>query len=302
MVRIKKVAIIDSYEGNGHCFSFPAIINGWDRSKIHLCPFENITSYLPKYITPAEKLRDVFIATEVWMQNPNTAIDICQFAQTKAVAKSPLKALEDCDVAFLLNDEPDDRNSLLRSLISAKKPIFVDKLLARDVCELDSIRISQVFDNQVFCASALKYSSFFDDVRPFKSVRETHIQVPKTWLMYGVHAVEMFLNDKLLENSTFEIITSARSRNQTGRTLKIALDSPSELGTSVVYLAASGDSETPFSVKQVGCEGEISYFELVDPFSAFVRMLLDFNEYTKSKVSVGKFWSNQRKIVEILSK
>lgn len=301
MYNIKRVAIIDSYSGNGHCYSFPAIMNGWNATKAYLCPFKNINDYLSSYTTPDNNIKGVFHAASVWMSNFVKANDISSFAQIQHVASSPLEAAKLCDVIFLLNDEPDARNSLLKSLVSAEKPIFVDKLLARSTSELEDIRSAQVFKNQIFSASGIRYSSFFDFVAPFKNVSKTFIQVPNSWKMYGVHAVEMFLDDKFLANSSFEVLDSIESRETGGRILSMGVKSKSDHYSSLVQLEATGEASTSISVKQIGFEGEVLHFVLADPFTAFVRMMLDFNEYSTSNARVETFWANQRRVIELLS-
>jgi hypothetical protein len=301
-MHLKRVAIIDSYEGNGHCFSFPAIMNGWNSHKKHICPYRAIPEYLTKYSTPNLDVEKAFRATRVWMREKQLAQDVSEFARVTKISMSPLEAIKDCDVAFLLNDEPDDRNSLLNTLISTGKPIFVDKLLTRRATELSEIRTSQILENQIFSASGMKYAPVFDALVPFLETGETYITVPKSWPLYGIHAVELFLQPTLLGHASYEVIGDSKSMGLAGRILKIVVSSQSTNRRSLVYLEASGQIDTPFSVKQISLEGVESYFELKNPFLAFVRLILDFYEYLESNARVHQYWSNQRSALEILSR
>lgn len=300
--KLKRVAIIDNFEGNGHCFSFPAIMNGWDPRESHLCPFPSIPEYLLKHSAPNAEVKKIFNATSVWLQEPNQAKNVFAFAKLKHVASTPLGAIDNCDVVFLLNDEPDSRNFMLKTLIPLGKPIFVDKLLSRHTNELDEICNAQVFENQIFSASAMKYSPVFDALSPFCSVSKTHIKVPKSWRMYGIHAIEMFLNSSLLLDCSYEIVNSHALEINGGQIVRLAVKSASKDLSSEVFLEASGKPNTVFSVSQVGRDGEETEVVMNDPFWAFVRMILDFKSYTESNYQVTQYWLDQRRAIEILSR
>ena len=63
-----KLGIIGMSAGNGHPFSWSAIINGYDKLEMEKCGFPSIPEYLASQKWPEDKLQGSQV-TAVWTQN-----------------------------------------------------------------------------------------------------------------------------------------------------------------------------------------------------------------------------------------
>ena len=62
------IGLIGYSDGNGHPFSWSAIVNGFNQKYLNKCPFPIIREYLSEEKNKYEKINDVNIS-HIWTQN-----------------------------------------------------------------------------------------------------------------------------------------------------------------------------------------------------------------------------------------
>ena len=72
-----RLGLIGISEGNGHPYSWAAIINGYDKKLMLDCGFPVIPQYLSKHKFPEESIKSLSV-THIWTQNIKTSQKISQ--------------------------------------------------------------------------------------------------------------------------------------------------------------------------------------------------------------------------------
>ncbi len=295
---MRTVAILDSYPGNGHCYSFSAIINGLSVDNLEICPFSGIRKYITNYSTPHHKLSKEFTVNSVWMKDINESKRVSAFAGVPHIGSTFMESATRCDVIIITNDEPDDRNEMLLNLLPLGKPIFVDKLLARNLSELRKIQDSIQYTGQIYSGSSLPVAPDFEHLELNRAdVANTVIQVPKSWKLYGIHAVALFLQ-KIGYRTEGLVVKSSCDFSGGGRIIEFE-SATNEIST--VKLVATGLDNSKFLVLQTLSNLQTVTFELLDPFSSFCNLLLDFYNSVVEPSSQTEYWCNQMKLIEVLN-
>ena len=292
-----KVAIIGSSPGNGHCFSFSAIMNGLNSEFLHLCPFRTIREYLPSYETPHLRINEVFSANSIWMQDRQLAKDVSLFSSIPFIGSSYWDAASKSDVIMITIDEPDLRNEMLWDLMSLGKPIFVDKLLTRSIEELRRLEASVSFPRQIWSASAMAFLPIAKDLVRLSAATRTTISVPKSWSLYGIHAAELFLHLCDSQSLKYEFQESFTLPNG-GRRMIFEIDGHAD---REVVLVASGKSDSPFSIEQILQSGEIIRQVMNNPFEPFCRMLMAYHDFLSEHLVAEDYWQNQHRLLSLVN-
>jgi hypothetical protein len=159
-----KLGIVDSSYGNGHMFSFSSLFNGYEPSELMNCPFPAIVNYLPNYETPVDSLRKRAEISAVWMQDFEYAKDIARFGRISSIYSDINSLIKNVDGIIITNDEPVGRDSVLRTCLDSGKIVFVDKMIARTPDILEEYLSLQHYPGQIYCASAISFSSAVNEV------------------------------------------------------------------------------------------------------------------------------------------
>ena len=73
--KIINIGIIGISDGNGHPYSWSAIINGYNKNYIDNCPYPIIIDYLKKNNPPSKNFQN-FKITHIWTQDINISKNI----------------------------------------------------------------------------------------------------------------------------------------------------------------------------------------------------------------------------------
>lgn len=262
-----KLGILDSSPGNGHMFSFSALFNGYEKSELTTCPFPAIIDYLPKYETPVQALSKLASVTDIWMPSNRYASRVARFAKIPNVHKNFETFLEAVDGIILTNDNPIGREGILDACIKTGKPVFVDKLLANSRSEFARIINSQHFLGQIFCASGAGFSRDFENLPWDDAVENAIISTPKSWDIYGIHVVDIFLKFAERNRIEYEIGELIREGDTAMRVIEVSGETNRNIVIKALGKVDSAISATIYS----GSESRVA--TLTDPFFAFSEML-----------------------------
>ena len=271
MTKKINIGLIGYSDGNGHPFSWSAIVNGFNQKYLNKCPFPVIRDYLSEEKNKYEKLSEVNIS-HIWTQNNFYSKLISDFAYIPNIVENYYDMIDNIDAVMLARD--DFENHLYYSLpfIEAGVPIYIDKPIANRVDELENILSKQIYKGQIFSHSALRYAEEFNFDRKYLSnfgmINEVIAKAPKDWSHYSIHIIEPVVHAFGL-NSNFKLI-NRETYGKKGKILHLKWDNiPS------VKFITTGEIDSAISIEIIGTnKSEKIIFQ--DTYNAFKSCIIDF--------------------------
>src|SRR3989339_1535457 len=124
-----KIGIIGLSEGNGHPYSWSAIINGdYDEKEMDNCGYVGI----PIYLRANHEMLGVEGAkvTHVWTQDHKISEHIAKASLIDNVVDQLEDMIGRVDAILLTRDDPENHVKMAKPFIDASIPIFIDKPLS----------------------------------------------------------------------------------------------------------------------------------------------------------------------------
>ena len=172
------LAVIGTSDGNGHPYSWSAIINGYNKNELENCPFPIIQEYMSEIEPSKTNFKDVEV-THIWTQNKEESEKISKFAKIKTIVDYQ-KHLE-----------------LSRPFLKSGLPIYIDKPIAISKNNLIKILDEQKYEGQIFSCSAIKYANEFNLAdnyfEQFGQLIRINAFAPKDWYHYSIHIIDPIL-------------------------------------------------------------------------------------------------------------
>ncbi|MFH1530200.1 MAG: Gfo/Idh/MocA family oxidoreductase [Pseudomonadota bacterium] len=267
-----RLGILGLSPGNGHPYSWAAIINGYDPAAMATCPFPVIPEYLGQRSFPEDALPGARV-THVWTQDAALSGHVAAAARIPTVVEDPLEMIGAVDGVLLARDDAEHHRTMAQPFLEAGLSVYIDKPLALELQEARRILALQVRPGQVFSCSALRYAEEFclspADREELGTIRHVVGITPKTWDTYAIHPVDAALG---MLGSQGRIRTAVPVVGG-DRTLLIL---EWESGVTGTFLSLGG-AATPISVEVFGDRGR-RRMVFADAFSAFREALRRFVE------------------------
>jgi hypothetical protein len=272
-----RLGLLGLSEGNGHPYSWAAIVNGYDEETMAGCPFPAIPRYLSEHRFPEEAIADARV-THVWTQDPSISASVAAASRIEHIVSDPEEMLDEVDAVLLARDDAERHAELGGPFLDAGLPIYIDKPLATSVVAAHSLFSRQASEGQLFTCSALRYAAELpldparrESIGPLRQVLGSS---PKRWSRYAVHVIEPAL---VLIGDAGDIRShNARVADDTAR-LQVEWDS----GLRAEF-ATLGEAEAPIQLSLIGDQGELNIvFE--DSFTAFKAALERFVAIAKKE-------------------
>lgn len=191
-----RLGIIGMSEGNGHPYSWSAIINGYDPAAMAQCPFPAIPAYLARESFPQAALGGARV-THVWTQDPLVSQDIAQASLIPNVVEHLEQMIGHVDAVLLARDDADNHEQHAAPFLRAGLPIYIDKPLSLTRHAALRLFAAARYPHQIFTCTALRYASELQMTparrRRVGRVRFVDAIVPKHWPTYAVHVIEPVL-------------------------------------------------------------------------------------------------------------
>ncbi|MEO6786078.1 MAG: Gfo/Idh/MocA family oxidoreductase [Chthoniobacteraceae bacterium] len=270
-----RLAMLGMIEGNGHPYSWSAIVNGYDPAEMAKCPYAGI----PKYLG-AQPLETVRIpgarVTHIWTDDPADAPKVARASKIEHVVARPEDVIGHVDAVIIATDDGDDHIRRARPFIEAGLPVFVDKPMATNVADLDQFLRWHLDGKTILSTSGMRYAP---EMREVAAQREQLGELRwltgftcKTWERYGIHTLEA------VSPITGAGFVSAQTNHQTGSDI-VHLTHHSSVQ---VTLAAIHDAFGSFgSVHVYGTKGQMP-LRLTDTYTAFREQLVAFIEVLRT--------------------
>lgn len=188
-----RIGMVGMSPGNGHPFSFSAILNGYEPDLMAASPYPTIFEYLSQQRNEAFGIPEARV-THIWAQNRSEAEYVARTCHIPHIVKHYSEMLGAVDAVILPNDEGSLHLEMARPFIKAGIPAFIDKPLADNVDDaLHLIRMAGE-DGLLMSCSALRYSTEVQQLKqivpkigPVASVNGVSW---RNWDKYGIHLVE----------------------------------------------------------------------------------------------------------------
>lgn len=181
--------------GNGHPYSWSAIINGYDPAAMATCPYPAIASYLGAQPPASVKISGAQV-THLWTDNPDEAASVAAASLIPKIAAQPEDVIGQVDAVFIATDDGFDHVRRARPFVEAGLPVFVDKPLALSVPDLRTFIAWQRAGARILSSSGLRYAP---EIIPHQAGRTDPAIGDlrwisgvscKTWERYGIHLLE----------------------------------------------------------------------------------------------------------------
>ncbi len=174
--------------GNGHPYSWSAIVNGYDPLKMAACPYPMISQYLGAQPLESVRIPEAQV-THVWTDNPAEAPLVAAAAKIPHVVKRPEDVIGAVDGVLIATDDGTDHVRRAQPFIEAKIPVFIDKPLAITRKELAQFIAWKKAGAQILSSSGMRYAPALNQLRG-KTWRWITSVVCKNWERYGIHGLE----------------------------------------------------------------------------------------------------------------
>ncbi len=196
-----KIGIIGMSDGNGHPYSWSAIINGdYNERAMNNCGYAGIPLYL-KANRETLGIDDAEV-THIWTQERKISEHIAEAALIDNIADNMEDMIGNVDAVILARDDPENHKAMAKPFIDAGIPIFIDKPLAITRDDLNYFAEQNAAGKFIMSCSSMRYAAENGAVTPeLASLGEIQLATAvgkKDWIKYGVHMLEVLfalLND-----------------------------------------------------------------------------------------------------------
>ena len=188
-----KLGIIGMSEGNGHPYSWSAIINGdFNRKEMDGCGFAGIPIYLEAN-SDTLGINDAQV-THVWTQDKSLSEHIAKASMIEKVVDSMEEMIGEVDAVLLAQDDPENHVTMAKPFLDADIPIFIDKPLAITSADLAYFSEQNEKGKLFMSSSSMRYSSECRaakvELTSLGEIELVTVVGKKDWTKYGVHMLE----------------------------------------------------------------------------------------------------------------
>jgi predicted dehydrogenase len=188
-----RLAMLGMIEGNGHPYSWSAIINGYDPAAMAACPYPGIITYLGQQPLETMQIPGARV-THLWTDDPADAPKVAAASLIPNIVSQPEDVIGKVDAVIISTDDGDDHIRRVRPFIEAGLPVFVDKPMATNIADLRQFMQWHQAGATILSTSGMRYApeirltaeqhAYLGDLRWITSF------TCKSWERYGIHALE----------------------------------------------------------------------------------------------------------------
>lgn len=268
-----KIGIIGISEGNGHPYSFSAIINGYNDKYMSLSGWDNIYNYLKERPIYDFGIQDSKI-THVWTQDIEESKKIAKASKIEHVVEKYDDMIEHVDAVIIARDDYESHKIIAKPFLEAGKHVFIDKPLSLDIDDLIYFK-PFIKSGQLMSCSGIKYAPELDkikrDLKDFGKIKLIRGTTVKSWEKYAIHML-----DAIFSVVPFNVKSvQYNSSNHESFTLF-------NFDGSIIQIDALGSSELTLRIEFFS---DIKYYkaDTLNAFDAFRRTLWNFIDTIKNK-------------------
>ena len=264
-------------EGNGHPYSWSAIVNGYDPAEMAKCPYEGIPVYLGKEPLASVRIPGARV-THLWTDNPAEAPLVAKASHIEHIVARPEDVIGQVDAVIISTDDGDNHIPRVQPFIEAGLPVFVDKPMATNIADLHQFMRWHTSGAVILSTSGMRYAPEMQLTEAQRAhlgdLRWVTSFTCKSWERYGIHALEMV--EPLLGPG----FVSARAHTDSGGDL---MHLTHRNGVRVT-IGAIHDAYGSFgAVHLYGTKGQLALTH-ADTYNAFRAQLVAFIEMLRTGV------------------
>jgi hypothetical protein len=265
-----RLGVIGLSEGNGHPFSFSAIVNGYDDDAFAQAGWPVIHDYLRVRQAADFGVRDARV-THAWTQDPAVTRRLCAACNIPNTCAAPDDMASSVDAVIVARDDWRMHHAIAAPFLDKGLPVLVDKPLSLRDNELAWFE-PHLRAGRLMSTSGLRYAAELDPLRvpvadwPTGTPRLINATVLNDLACYGVHMLDALGGLGLVP----------------GRSPMVSrLDLPHEAimlrptDGPPIMLNCLGAVGKTFRIDVFGTAGH-AHFDLHDNFTAFRRLLHAF--------------------------
>ena len=183
-----KLGMVGMSEGNGHPYSWGAIINGYDREAMAACPFPVIPQYLSERPETDFGIGDARV-THIWTQDGKISEDIARASKIESVSGRLEDMIPEIDALLLARDDGENHLKMAAPFLDKGIPVFIDKPLADNRLDLEAFRERFRKGQPFLSSSCFRYCK---ELKALAGEGFTYATAfsPKYWRTYGIHLLE----------------------------------------------------------------------------------------------------------------
>ena len=266
MVDPIKLGIIGINEGNGHPFSFSAIINGFDHDGMKDSGWDVIYEYLISRHASEFGFAGVQV-THAWTQDPEPTSRLARASKSPQGVADIADLLDAVDGVIIARDDYETHFPLSKKFLEKGKFVFIDKPLSLDVAELAFFR-KYLEDAKLMSCAGARYARELDEIRTgidrFGEMKLIRGTVVNGMEKYGVHML-----DGIFGVTGFQVKSvSCYQAKHTSMMIK-------NEDNSLIYIDALGSSAKTLQF-DFWSDKKRFHAETNDNFTMFRRLLADF--------------------------
>lgn len=291
-----KIGIIGESLGNGHPYSWSAIINGFDTNLLLEVPFPAIKEYLSK-IDSKKVLSKKIKITKIYCQNTVYAEHVAKFSRIDEICSSLEKFTDKLDAVIIAKDDYQNHYNLISYLVDSKLPILIDKPIATNLNDLKSILQLSSYKGQFFTSSGLYFAN---EIKQFPKDLNKILRIKAVtngpWDRYAIHIInplEKYFASNNLKLNNFKSYQKNKFKDQV--MLKLNFN-------DLIVELVSGSNEV-FGVMFIFeyKSGKIDKITFKDTYTAFYEMLNCFTRQveTRKPFFTEEDITNTVKIIEL---
>jgi predicted dehydrogenase len=188
-----KLAMLGMVDGNGHPFSWSAILNGFNPEAMARCPYPVIYEYLRRQPADALGIAGARV-THVWCEDAAQARHVAEAALIPNVLRNPTEVIGQVDAVIIPTDIGYEHVRRAGVFLEAGLPVFIDKPLVDNEADLRQFVRWHREGKAFLSTSALRFSREYAETRArlaeIGELRWITMTMPKSWERYGIHALE----------------------------------------------------------------------------------------------------------------
>lgn len=261
-----KLGMIGFSEGNGHPFSFSAILNGYDDEAFAQAGWPVIRDYMRRRRADEFGLGAARV-THAWTPFPEMTDRLAAACRIAHPVQDPMDMLDAVDAVLVARDDHASHGPLALPFLERGIPVFVDKPLTLDPALL-AVFLPHLRGGRLMSCSGLRYAVELDTPRAgigdYGDLMVVRGTVVNDWERYGVHMLDAALTLTPARPVAVQRLPAAHGA------YAIALSDG-----SLLQIDCLGASAPVFNLVVSG-RAKTTVHDLRDNFSAFRRCLKGF--------------------------
>lgn len=266
MVKPINLGVVGINDGNGHPFSFSAIINGYDNEGMRNSGWDVIYDYLIVR-DPTEFGFENVQVTHAWTQDIEQTRKLAKASKIPNIVEDLDDMLDAVDGVLIARDDYETHYPLAKQFLEKGKFVFIDKPLSLDIEELRFFR-KYLQDGTLMSCAGGRYAGELDEIRDniesFGQMKLVRGTVVNGMEKYGVHML-----DGIFSVTGFQV--ESVSCIEAGHTSTMIRNTDN----SLIYIDALGVSPKTLQF-DFWSDKKRFHAEANDNFTMFRKLLTDF--------------------------